>query len=113
VRKNLYAWLDELDNKVAVKPDNPAAGKGVGVWGDHFNTREQVFEHFLANYEYGPVIIEEKIEGEESSFQAFCDGKHLVPLPETRDYKRAFDDDRVQTLVGWAPTKMWAPYYRL
>jgi len=93
VRKNLYAWLDELDNKVAVKPDTPAAGKGVGVWGDHFNTREQIFEHFLANYEYGPVIIEEKIEGEESSFQAFCDGEHLVPLPETRDYKRAFDGD--------------------
>ncbi|MDH5702581.1 MAG: hypothetical protein OEZ12_07425, partial [Candidatus Bathyarchaeota archaeon] len=63
VRKNVYAWLDELNNKVAVKPDSPAAGKGVGVWGDHFNTREQIFDHFLANYEYGPVIIEEKIEG--------------------------------------------------
>ncbi len=94
VRKNVYCWLDELDNRVAVKPDSPAAGKGVGVWGDHFNTREQIFDHFLANYEYGPVIIEEKIEGEESSFQAFCDGKHLVPLPETRDYKRAFDEDK-------------------
>jgi phosphoribosylamine--glycine ligase len=105
VRKNLYAWLDELDNKVAVKPDNPAAGKGVGVWGDHFNTREQVFEHFLANYEYGPVIIEEKIEGEESSFQAFCDGKHLVPLPETRDYKRAFDDDKGPNTGGMGSYK--------
>jgi len=105
VRKNLYAWLDELDNKVAVKPDNPAAGKGVGVWGDHFNTREQIFEHFLANYEYGPVIIEEKIEGEESSFQAFCDGKHLVPLPETRDYKRAFDDDEGPNTGGMGSYK--------
>ena len=94
VKKSVHAWLDELDNKVAVKPDSPAAGKGVGVWGDHFNSREQIFEHFLANYEHGPVIIEEKIEGEESSFQAFCDGKHLVPLPETRDYKRAFDGDK-------------------
>ncbi|MDH5389775.1 MAG: hypothetical protein OEX10_01290 [Candidatus Bathyarchaeota archaeon] len=105
VRKNLYAWLDELDNKVAVKPDNPAAGKGVGVWGDHFNTREQIFEHFLANYEYGLVIIEEKIEGEESSFQAFCDGKHLVPLPETRDYKRAFDDDEGPNTGGMGSYK--------
>ena len=105
VRKKLYAWLDELDNKVAVKPDNPAAGKGVGVWGDHFNTRSQIFEHFLANYEYGPVIIEEKIEGEESSFQAFCDGKHLVPLPETRDYKRAFDDDEGPNTGGMGSYK--------
>jgi len=105
VRKNLYAWLDELDNKVAVKPDSPAAGKGVGVWGDHFNSREQIFEHFLANYEYGPVVIEEKIEGEESSFQAFCDGKHLVPLPETRDYKRAFDGDKGPNTGGMGSYK--------
>ena len=105
VRKNVYAWLDELNNKVAVKPDSPAAGKGVGVWGDHFNTREQIFDHFLANYEYGPVIIEEKIEGEESSFQAFCDGKHLVPLPETRDYKRAFDEDKGPNTGGMGSYK--------
>lgn len=90
---NLWEWLDELKDQVAVKPDRPAAGKGVGVWGDHFNTREELFDHFRANFEQGSVIVEEKIEGEESSFQAFCDGKHLVPLPETRDYKRAFDGD--------------------
>jgi phosphoribosylamine--glycine ligase len=93
VKKSVYAWLKELDNQVAVKPDKATAGKGVGVWGDHFNSPEEVFEHFLSNYEHGPVIIEEKVEGEESSFQTFCDGKHLIVLPETRDYKRAFDDD--------------------
>jgi len=93
-RKAVYKWLDKLDNKAVVKPDQPAAGKGVGVWGDHFTTRRQLFEHFMANLQQGSVIVEEKIEGEESSFQAFCDGKHLVPLPETRDYKRAFDDDK-------------------
>ncbi|RJS76824.1 hypothetical protein CW712_00350 [Candidatus Bathyarchaeota archaeon] len=93
VKKPLYEWLDEINNEVAVKPDAPAAGKGVGVWGDHFNTREQLYEHFMANFKEGPVIVEEKLEGEESSFQAFCDGNHLVPLPETRDHKRAFDGD--------------------
>ncbi|MEW6505997.1 MAG: hypothetical protein AB1457_18760, partial [Chloroflexota bacterium] len=94
VRKAVARWLDELDNQAVVKPDKPAAGKGVGVWGDHFTNREQLFEHFLSNFQYGSVIIEEKVEGEESSFQAFCDGKHLVPLPDTRDYKRAFDGDK-------------------
>jgi phosphoribosylamine--glycine ligase len=93
VRKEVYDWLDELENQAVVKPDKPAAGKGVGVWGDHFTTREQLFEHFLSNYAHGAVIIEEKIDGEESSFQAFCDGKHLIPLPDTRDFKRAFDRD--------------------
>ncbi len=105
VRKKLYIWLDELHNRVAVKPDSPARGKGVGVWGDHFTTREELFQHFLANYEHGPVIVEEKIEGEESSFQAFCDGKHIAPLPETRDYKRAFDDDKGPNTGGMGSYK--------
>lgn len=105
VKEDLFTWLDELDNKVAVKPDAPAAGKGVGVWGDHFNTREEALAHFLANFKEGPVIVEEKIEGEESSFQAFCDGKHLVPLPETRDYKRAFDGDKGPNTGGMGTYK--------
>lgn len=104
-KKAVYRWLDELDNMAVVKPDQPAAGKGVGVWGDHFTTREQFMEHFSANLQHGAVIIEEKIEGEESSFQAFCDGKHLVPLPETRDYKRAFDDDKGPNTGGMGSYK--------
>ncbi|UCE16111.1 MAG: hypothetical protein JSV12_00360, partial [Candidatus Bathyarchaeota archaeon] len=113
VKTSVNAWLDELNNQVAVKPDRPVAGKGVGVWGDHFNTREQLFEHFLSSYKYGPVIVEEKIEGEESSFQAFCDGKHLVPLPETRDYKRAFDGDKGPNTGGMGSYKNigdWLPF---
>jgi phosphoribosylamine--glycine ligase len=105
VKKAVYDWLDELQNQAVVKPDKPAAGKGVGVWGDHFNTREQLFEHFMSNYEHGSVIVEEKLEGEESSFQALCDGKHLIPLPDTRDYKRAFDDDEGPNTGGMGSYK--------
>jgi len=105
LRRDLEAWLDELDNRVAVKPDAPAAGKGVGVWGDHFTTREGILEHFYANLRHGPVIVEEKLEGEESSFQALCDGRRLVPLPETRDYKRAFEDDRGPNTGGMGSYK--------
>ena len=105
VKRELFNWLDELHNQVAVKPDTPAAGKGVGVWGDHFTTREELFDHFLSNFSQGAVIVEEKVEGEESSFQALCDGKHLVPLPETRDYKRAFDGDKGPNTGGMGSYK--------
>jgi len=105
VKRTVYKWLDELENRAVVKPDKIAAGKGVGVWGDHFTNREQLFEHFLANFQHGAVIIEEKIEGEESSFQAFCDGKHLIPLLETRDYKRAFDGDKGPNTGGMGSYK--------
>ncbi len=105
VKKAVYRWLGELQNQAVVKPDKPAAGKGVGVWGDHFTNREQLFEHFLLDFQHGSVVIEEKIEGEESSFQAFSDGKHLVPLPDTRDYKRAFDDDKGPNTGGMGSYK--------
>jgi phosphoribosylamine--glycine ligase len=105
VKKDVFAWLDTLGNQAVVKPDRPAAGKGVGVWDDHFNSRDQLFDHFLSNYQYGAVIVEEKIDGEESSFQAFGDGKHIVPLPETRDYKRAFDDDKGPNTGGMGAYK--------
>ncbi len=104
-KKAVYKWLDELCDQAVVKPDKPTAGKGVGVWGDHFTTREQLFEHFMSNFQYGTVIIEEKIDGEESSFMAFCDGKHLVPLPDTRDHKRAFDDDKGPNTGGMGSYK--------
>ena len=105
VKKDVFSWLKELNNQVAVKPDRATAGKGVGVWGDHFNTPEEVYEHFLSNYQHGPVIIEEKVEGEESSYQTFCDGKRLIPLPETRDYKRAFDNDKGPNTGGMGAYK--------
>ncbi len=105
VKKAVYNWLDQLENKAVVKPDKPAAGKGVGVWGDHFTTRKQLFEHFMSNFQYGAVIIEEKIDGEESSFQALCDGKHFVPLPSVRDYKRAFDGDKGPNTGGMGSYK--------
>ena len=105
VKKDLWKWLDTLHNQVAVKPDGTTAGKGVGIWGDHFTTRKELFQHFLSNFQYGPVIVEEKMVGEESSFQAFCDGKNLVSLPETRDYKRAFEGDQGPNTGGMGSYK--------
>jgi len=105
VKSAVYKWLDELKNQAVVKPDKPALGKGVGVWGDHFTTREQLFEHFLSNFKYSSVIIEEKVPGEESSCMGFCDGKHFIPLPDTRDYKRAFDGDRGPNTGGMGSYK--------
>ncbi len=94
VKKDLYKWLDEIGNEVAVKPDAPATGKGVGVWGDHFASRESLFEdYFSPNFEKGAVIVEEKLEGEEFSLQFVSDGEHLISTPAVRDYKRAFDWD--------------------
>ncbi len=105
VKKDLWTWLDEMKNQVAIKPDKPAVGKGVGVWGDHFNTREELFNHFMTIFEKDHVIVEEKIESEEFSLQFFSDGEHLIPTPAVRDYKRAFDGDKGPNTGGMGSYK--------
>ena len=113
VKAEVWKWLDEINDRGVVKPDGAVRGKGVGVWGDHFTTREQLFEHFLSNFQFGPTIIEEKLDGEESSFMAFCDGQHLARLPETRDNKRAFDGDKGPNTGGmgsYKDPKDWLPF---
>lgn len=102
-------WMNELGGieHSVIKPDRPGFGKGVGVGGEHFLNFQQALDHFYSVWSDGKerVIIEEKLEGEESSFQAFCDGTHLVPLPETRDYKRAFDEDKGPNTGGMGSYK--------
>jgi len=106
VKRDVLNWLDEVGDEVAVKPDAPATGKGVGVWGDHFRSREEMFEKFfIPNFEKGPVIIEEKLEGEEFSLQFLTDGKNIVPTPAVRDYKRAFDWDKGPNTGGMGSYK--------
>ena len=90
---DLRSLSRELEGGFVIKPDAPARGAGVGVWGKDFSTEEEVVKFFLNVYSKGRAVVEERIEGEESSFHAFSDGRHFVPAPLTRDYKRALDGD--------------------
>ena len=109
LEKDIERWMSELGGieHSVIKPDKPGFGKGVGVGGEHFLTLQQALDHFYSVWLNGKekVIIEKKLDGEESSFQAFCDGTHLVPLPETRDYKRAFDGDKGPNTGGMGSYK--------
>jgi phosphoribosylamine--glycine ligase len=40
------------------------------------------------------VVIEEFLRGEEASFLAFTDGRHIVPLASAQDHKAVFDGDK-------------------
>jgi phosphoribosylamine---glycine ligase len=45
-------------------------------------------------------VVEERVEGEESSFHAFSDGQHFIVAPQTRDYKRAYEDNKGRLTGG-------------
>jgi phosphoribosylamine--glycine ligase len=85
-------FAKEVDG-VVIKPDAPARGAGVGVWGNDFKTEAEMLDFFHNTYSKGRVVVEEKIEGEESSFHALSDGRHLLVAPLSRDYKRARVDN--------------------
>ncbi|MHA2425799.1 MAG: phosphoribosylamine--glycine ligase, partial [Candidatus Thorarchaeota archaeon] len=79
---------------VVVKPDGLTGGKGVKLFGDHFNTREELEKYATRLLsDHGIVVLEERIVGTEFTVQAFVDGKDLKIMPLVRDYKRAYDND--------------------
>jgi phosphoribosylamine--glycine ligase len=86
--------------EVVIKPDAPARGAGVGVWGSDFREESEMIAFFRSVYSKGRVVVEERVEGEESSFHAFSDGRHFVAAPLTRDYKRALDGNKGRLTGG-------------
>jgi phosphoribosylamine--glycine ligase len=82
---------------VAIKPIGLTGGKGVKVSGDDLPTKQAEIAYakkILAEQVDGDgVLIEEKLDGEEYSLQAFVDGRDIYTMPLVQDHKRAFDND--------------------
>jgi len=92
-------FASELREPV-IKPDAPARGAGVGVWGQEFSDEDGMVSFFRNVYSKGVVVVEERLDGEESSFQALSDGRHFIVAPQTRDYKRALDGNKGKLTGG-------------
>jgi phosphoribosylamine--glycine ligase len=89
-------FVHDFGRPVVVKADGLAAGKGVIVC-DDVAQAELALRRILLDNEFGDaggqVVVEERLEGEELSVLAFCDGKTALLMPPARDHKRAFDGD--------------------
>ncbi len=84
-----------------IKPLGLTGGKGVKVSGEHVNTDEEALAYIRQLLKTDKkVLIEEKIEGEEFSFQAFSDGTRIAVMPPVQDHKRAFCGDRGNNTGG-------------
>lgn len=75
-------------NGWVLKTDGLALGKGVIVCSKIEET-EQALKRLAF-----PLVIEEKLTGEELSWLAFCDGERVALLDPARDYKRLADGDQ-------------------
>jgi phosphoribosylamine--glycine ligase len=80
-----------------LKADGLAAGKGV-VIAKSRDEAEDTIRDWMVEEKLGGagkrLVVEEFLEGVESSFHAIVSGERFVSLREARDYKRAHDGDR-------------------
>jgi phosphoribosylamine--glycine ligase len=89
----LREYIEKLGN-VAVKPSGLTGGKGVRIMGDQLADTGEAYEYALEILGKGDeVVIEENLEGEEFTLQAFVDGETLAFAPCVQDHKRAFEHD--------------------
>jgi phosphoribosylamine-glycine ligase len=82
-------YLQTMESFV-VKPDGLTGGKGVKVFGEHLHSVAEAVEYCAELFAAGQpaVVIEERLDGEEFSFQSFFDGKHIVHTIPVQDHKR-------------------------
>ena len=81
-------YIDMVDNKIVIKKNGLAAGKGVL----ESDSKEELFkfgEEILTRGD--SLIAEEYLAGFEVSIFTLCDGKNYIMLPPTADYKKAGD----------------------
>lgn len=87
-------FIESLDCGFVVKPDGLTGGKGVKVSGDHLDSMDDGIAYACELLDAGKkVVIEEKLEGEEFSLMAFCDGVTVKDMVVVQDHKRAHEDD--------------------
>ncbi len=90
------AFVDGLGGRAAIKADGLAAGKGVTVTLDR-DVAEAALRECLDARRFGEagatVVVEEVLEGPEVSAFALCDGRTVLPLALSQDFKRIGDGD--------------------
>ncbi|WP_027327109.1 phosphoribosylamine--glycine ligase [Helicobacter pametensis] len=98
---------------IVIKADGLAFGKGV-VIAHTLDQAVQCLKEMMEEEIFGEsgkqVVIEEFLEGKEASILAFCDGKTIVPMMSSMDYKKALDGNEGLNTGGMgciAPN----PYY--
>ena len=110
-----HAYVDRQPERIVVKADGLTRGKGVIVCDTHVEAHraiDEMMENRVFGESGGRVVIEQRIEGEEASVFALCDGETALPFEAARDHKRIFDGDRGPNTGGmgaYSPTRLVPP----
>jgi len=91
----IESYLRYLDEFV-VKPDGLTGGKGVKLSNAQLFSVEEALrycEELFRERPHDPVLIEEKLDGEEFSLMSFSDGAEVKDMVVVQDHKRAGEGD--------------------
>lgn len=87
-------YATEMDGFCVLKYDGLAAGKGVFVCGS-LSELDAAIQEIKAVYgEKVPLIVEQRLEGDEISIIGFTDGKSVKLLQASQDHKQLLDGDK-------------------
>src|SRR5262249_28726877 len=90
------AAIAQIPGDLVVKADGLAAGKGVIVCDGRAEAARAA--RSMLDGAFGEagrsVVVEERLEGDEVSLFALCDGTDFIPLALAQDYKRIGDGDQ-------------------
>jgi len=109
------SYLETISYPTVIKASGLAAGKGVAICNDKneaINYVDQCFKDDLFGESSNVLVIEEFLEGEETSIFAITDGEDYILLPAAQDHKRLFDGDKGPNTGGmgaYAPAPLVTP----
>ncbi|MCG4585970.1 phosphoribosylamine--glycine ligase, partial [Anaerosalibacter bizertensis] len=95
--KAAISFLDSLNYPIVIKADGLCAGKGVIIC----KTKEEgikAIEDIMVDKKFGlsgeEILIEEFLEGTETSLLCFVSNENIIPMESARDYKKIFEGDK-------------------
>ena len=108
-------FICEPGAPIVIKADGLAAGKGVILAQTEDEAIEAV-KDMLADNAFGEaghrVVVEEFLTGEEASFIAMVDGKHILPMATSQDHKARDNGDKGPNTGGmgaYSPAPVVSP----
>ena len=99
--KDAIHYINNVASKtgtpIVVKADGEAAGKGVVVTSDPsvaIEAVKDIMDNKIFGHSGDNIIIEEYLDGQETTVLSFVDGEDYYVMPPSQDHKRAFDGDK-------------------
>lgn len=107
------SYINSMSLPLVIKADGLAAGKGVIIAKtriDAINAAEDMLVGNMFGNAGRKIVVEEFLEGEEASFIALVDGKHILPLASSQDHKARDNGDQGPNTGGMGA---YSPAYNI